>query len=157
MKNSAQFSLAVHTMLMVAYFPKLHITSSMVAVSAGCHPVIIRNAFSKLREAGLLITKSGKGKTELARPADEITLLDIYKAVEGDDAGSIFKIHSSPLGLCPIGGNIQSLLGSHLTDAANAMQRELSRITLQGLIDELKAQQRGILPAPESEHKKEGL
>lgn len=137
MKVSTQFSLAVHAMLMVAYFPEVKITSEIVAQSAGCNPVIIRNAFAKLKRANLLLTKSGKGKTELARSADEISLWDIYSAIEGSDAEFIFKIHTNTSGICPVGSQICDILRGHLTTATNAMKKELSAVKLSDLKNEL--------------------
>lgn len=138
MKVSTQFSIAVHAMLMVAYFPDVKITSDIVAQSAGCNPVIIRNAFAKLKRAHLLLTKSGKGKTELARPAEEISLWDIYSAIEGSNAELIFKIHTNTSGICPVGSQICNILHGHLIDATNAMKQELSAIKLSDLKNELQ-------------------
>lgn len=137
MKVGTQFSIAVHAMLMVAYFPDVKITSDIVAKSAGCNPVIIRNAFVKLKRAHLLLTKSGKGKTELARPAEEISLWDIYSAIEGSDAELIFKIHTNTSGVCPVGSHIRNLLYGHLVDATNAMKNELVAVKLSDLKNEL--------------------
>ena len=67
MRVSTQFPIAVHIMLMVAGFPDQKMTSEVVSESAGTNPVIIRNIFSKLNNAGLLETKSGRGKTTVAR------------------------------------------------------------------------------------------
>lgn len=137
MKVSKQFSIAVHAMLMIAYFPEVKITSETVAQSAGCNPVIIRNAFVKLKQANLLITKSGKGKTELARSAEEISLWDIYSAIEGAEAETMFKIHANTSGICPVGSQIQTILQSHLTHATNAMKKELSSVKLSDLKNEI--------------------
>lgn len=137
MTSSSQFYLAVHTMLMIAGFPEKHVTSSLVAASAGCHPVIIRNIFIKLRSAGLLRTKCGRGKTELTRAPEEITLLDIFDAVEGEQTRGIFKIPENPKSQCPLGALVRRLVGGHFTRASEAMQAELASVTLASLIGEL--------------------
>lgn len=137
MRVSTQFPVAVHIMLMVAGFPEQKMTSEVVAESAGVNPVIIRNIFSKLNNAGLLDTKSGRGKTAVMRPADEITLWDIYTAVESDETDEVFKLHQNTSETCVVGSNIHELLLPHLTDAVNAVKAEFSKVTLQALIDEL--------------------
>lgn len=139
MTGSSQFYLAVHTMLMIAGFPERHITSTTVAQSAGCHPVIIRNLFIKLRTAGLLHTKCGRGKTELTRPPEEITLLDIFDAVEGDNARETFKIYESPRSQCPLSANVRTVVGEHFSRTTAIMQETLCAVTLASLIAELKA------------------
>lgn len=137
MRVSTQFPMAVHILLMVAGFPDAKITSEAAAESAGCNPVIIRNIFAKLRNAGLLNTKSGKGKTELARTPEDITLWDIYTAVESDATDELFKFHQNTSDTCPVGSNIHALLTPHLDDAVEAMRASLSTVTLADLIQEL--------------------
>ena len=137
MRVSTQFPIAVHIMLMIDAFPDKKITSEVLSVSAGCNAVIIRNLFSKLNNAGLLDTKSGKGKTTITRPADEITLWDIYTAVESDETDEMFKLHQHTSETCVVGSNIHELLLPHLTDAVSAVKAEFSKVTLKKLIDEL--------------------
>lgn len=137
MKTSVQFSLSVHALLMIACFPDEKITSEIVAESAGCNPVIIRNAFSKLRNAGILTTKSGKGRNTLTRSAEEITLWEIYSAVEGEQAGIPVKIHDTSSGVCPVGNKVCQVLSGHIADAANAMRLELEKVRLSDLRDEI--------------------
>ena len=137
MRVSTKFPIAVHIMLMIAGFPKLKITSDVLSESAGCNPVIIRNLFAKLGSAGLLNTKSGRGKTTLARPADTITLWDIYTAVESDATDEIFKLHQNTSETCVVGSNIHALLMPHLSDAVAAMKYSLSKVTLEDLKREL--------------------
>jgi len=95
MRVSTQFPIAVHALLMVAYFPDIRVTSEMVAESVGNNPVIIRNIYGKLKKADLLYVQRGTGDTKLKKPANEITLWDIYKAVETDVVSEVsnFPIH----------------------------------------------------------------
>ena len=141
MKTSAQFSLSVHAMLMIACFPNEKITSEIVAESAGCNPVIIRNAFIKLRRAGLLTPKSGKGRNTLTRPAEEISLWDIYSAIEGDQAGLPVRVHDTAA--CPVGSRVCRILSGHIADAAGAMRRALERVSLADLRDEIASASEG--------------
>ncbi len=143
MKTSAQFSLSVHAMLMIACFPEGKITSEMVAESAGCNPVIIRNAFIKLRRAGLLTPKSGKGRNTLTRPAETITLWDIYSAIEGEQAGLPVRVHDTASGTCPVGSRVCRILSDHIAEAADAMRRALARVSLADLRGEIASASRG--------------
>ncbi|BCJ98735.1 Rrf2 family transcriptional regulator [Anaerocolumna chitinilytica] len=139
MRVSTQFPIAVHALMMVAFFPEKRITSDLAAESAGCNSVIIRNIFLKLKKAELISIKPGRSKMELAKPVSEISLWDIYAAVETDETDEIFKFHSNTSCTCPVGSNIRSLLMSHLDDAIAAMRAELSKITLEDLTKELKS------------------
>lgn len=137
MRGNKQFSIAVHALLMIAHFSDVKITSEMVAQSAGCNAVIVRNLYQKLVTAGLLTTKPGKGKTELAKPAEEITLWEVYSAVEGSSLSEIFKIHEHTNGDCPVGGKIRAILQRHMDSTTRAMQAELARVSIADLRSEL--------------------
>ncbi|KPU43534.1 putative HTH-type transcriptional regulator YwnA [Oxobacter pfennigii] len=144
MRVSTQFPIAFHALMMIACFKDTRVTSEMVAGSAGCNAVTIRNIFSKLKKADLLSVKAGTGGTALGKPAEDITLWDIYAAVESDSADEIFKIHSKTSGSCPIGSNVRGLLSPHLDSAVAAMKAELSKVTLGQLIDELNPTQQTV-------------
>lgn len=138
MSNSAQFSLAVHAMLVLAYFQDRRITSQMIAERVHCHPVVIRNCFAKLSAAGLLVTRPGKGKNELSRPAGEITLWDIFAAVEGEQTHTLFKPYPLSREECAPAHDAQQLLMQHCQDAITAMREALSAVSIQDMIDEMK-------------------
>lgn len=137
MKVSSQYMLAVHTMLMTAHFADGSVTSERVAESAHCNPVMVRKAFAKLRAANLIVTRPGRGRTDLARPADEITLWDIYGAVMGTDAEEMFRMYDGSPD-CPVGSNIRGLLDGHFGRVVNAIRSELSGVTLADLAAELE-------------------
>ena len=59
MRVSTQFTIAVHALIMIAYFPDIRVTSEMVAESVGNNPVIIRNIYGKLKKAGILSIQRG--------------------------------------------------------------------------------------------------
>ena len=137
MRVSTQFPIAVHIMLMIDSFPDLKVTSDVLSESAGCNPVIIRGIFAKLKAAGLLETKSGKGKTTVTQPAEDITLWDIYTAVESDAPDELFKLHPNTSETCVVGSNIHALLMPHLEDAVAALRESFSNVTLAELKQEL--------------------
>lgn len=139
MRVSTQFPIAVHALMMVAYFPQMRITSDIVAQSAGCNAVIIRNIFSKLKNANLISVRAGKGGTSLSKPAKEISLWDVYTAVESDATDELFKFHANASGTCPVGSHLRNLLLSYLDQAVAAMKTELSGVSLAALASELKS------------------
>ena len=149
MRVNTQFPIAFHALMMIACFKEARVTSDMIAQSAGCNAVTIRNIFVKLRKAGLLSVKTGTGGTALGRPAEDITLWDIYTAVEVDQADEIFKIHANSSGACPVGGQVRSLLSPHLNNAVQAMKAELSKTSLRQLLDELAHRPPNLQEGPE--------
>lgn len=139
MRISKRFPLAVHCLLFVAVLsPKQRVTSTLVAESTGSNAVTVRNIFLKLSEKGFLTASAGKnGGVNLIEKPENITLWDIYQAVEMDDAEKIFNMYEGSAS-CPVGRNFYQILHPHMVSAANAMKADMSRVTLETLITELK-------------------
>jgi Rrf2 family protein len=138
MRVSKRFPIAVHTLLIISRFDGTdRATSNKIAQSTGANAVIIRNIFSALKKAGLINSTAGKkGGVCLARDTKDMTLWDIYRAVETDDIDEIFKFHEGSE-TCVVGKNIYQLMLPHIGDALNAMKAELDVVSLDTLICEL--------------------
>lgn len=139
MRVSKKFPLAVHSLLFVAVLsPKKWVTSTLVAESTETNPVTVRNIFLTLEEHGFLIATAGKnGGVCLAKEPKDITLWDVYLAVETNEVEEIFKLHEMDSD-CPVGKNIFQLLYLHMLDAVTAMKNSMEQVTLETLVDELK-------------------
>lgn len=138
MRVSTRFPIAVHSLLAIAYVDdKKKMTSTVIAESTGSNAVIIRNIFADLKRSGLIYSSSGKsGGVTLAKEAKDISLWEIYCAVETDNVDEIFKFHESPK-TCPIGKNIYGLMLPHMNAALASMKNELQQVSLNNLMDEL--------------------
>lgn len=71
-------------------------------------------------------------------PASEITLLDVYRAVEAVEEGELFGMHEHPNPQCPVGANIEAVLQIITAQAQSAMERVLEEITLEQVALNLK-------------------
>src|SRR5271170_6452389 len=93
MANNHQFSIAVHLLAGLAYgCHRQGVTSATLAMSVNTSPSFVRRTLARLSKAGLVETATGKaGSCWLAKDAKNISLLDIYEAV---DAPRAFTIHS---------------------------------------------------------------
>ncbi|EJP76364.1 MULTISPECIES: Rrf2 family transcriptional regulator [Campylobacter] len=138
MQVGTKFSVSIHILLSAEFFKDEKVTSEFIASSVGTNPVIIRKLTQLLKKAGLLEVRAGVGGVNLAKKPGQITLFDVYQAVS-DDEKNLFKIHAKSPAACPLGGKIENLLNSHFLSAQNAMQKELGKVNLQDLLDELKA------------------
>ncbi len=153
MRVSKRFPLAVHSLLFVAVLsPEKRVTSTLVAESTESNPVIVRNIFLKLSESGLLIAAPGKnGGVHLAREPKDITLWDIYRAVETNDVDEIFKLQESTNeGF--VAKNFYQILYPHMASAVDAMKADMEKVTLETLIDELRTLLKEINPEGCPEH-----
>ena len=135
MQISSRFTIAVHIFACIDTFGKDHkMTSDFLAGSVNVNPVIIRKIMSSLRDANLIHVQRGTGGIMIAKPLEEITLYDIYRAVDCVESGELFHFHDNPNENCPVGKNIHLILDDKLMRVQAAMENELKAITLQEVL-----------------------
>ncbi len=141
MQISTKFTIAIHILAAVDYFGKNQkITSDFLSSSIETNPVIIRNIMSELKNAGLIETKRGPGGISMTRKPEEITFLDIYKAVESNTDGDLFRFHENPNPLCPVGGNIRSALYDKLGEVQKDFEASLRKHKLSDVLYDLRGE-----------------
>jgi Rrf2 family protein len=80
--------------------------SAYVASSVNTHAVFLRRILGDLVAAGLVDAREGRaGGYRLARPPEEITLADVYRAVEPE--GPLAASPAEPNERCPIGAGMR--------------------------------------------------
>src|SRR5437867_10727690 len=78
--TNSRFAVAVHVLTLMAWADEEPLKSEQVAESVNTNPVVIRRMLCELAEAKLVVSQTGAmGGSKLARPAHQITLLDIYQ------------------------------------------------------------------------------
>jgi len=134
MQLSSRFPVAVQLLIVLAWCPDDYkVTSGMLAFSVNTNPALIRRIMGYLKKAGLISVAAGTGGAKLAKVAGEITLLDVYRAVELTDQDSLFGLHETTNKRCPIGSRINGVLAPHLEQARNALEESLSQVTVEQL------------------------
>lgn len=137
MQISSRFTLAVHILACINTFKEEYkVTSDFLAGSTNVNPVIVRRILGQLKSAGLVEVARGSGGASIPKPLNEITFLDIYKAVECVDNGELFHFHENPNANCPVGKNIHMILDDKLIRIQQAMEKELANITLEDVIND---------------------
>ncbi|MDO4921822.1 MAG: Rrf2 family transcriptional regulator [Phascolarctobacterium sp.] len=137
MQFSSRFTIAVHIMLcLVRFGGEYKLTSNFLAGSVNVNPVIIRKILGQLKEAGLVDVEAGVGGASLRKTPQEITLQDIFFAVEGQEQ-QLFHFHEQPNPACPVGKRVHLLLDAKLAAAKRALENSLRGVTLQSLANEL--------------------
>ncbi|MGN0638107.1 MAG: Rrf2 family transcriptional regulator [Huintestinicola sp.] len=138
MQISSRFTLAVHIFICIDKFKdEYKVTSDFLAGSTNVNPVIVRKILGQLKSAGLVDIARGSGGASIAKPLNEISFLDIYKAVECVGSGELFHFHENPNEKCPVGSNIHSVLDDKLAQVQTAMENELASITLEDVKNDL--------------------
>ncbi len=137
MAVNTQFSIAVHLMIALGFELGEQATSGELAASINTSPSFVRRILAKLSKGGLVSTTTGKtGACVLARKPEEISLLEIYQAV---DAPKTFAIHDYPVqDSCRVSCNIESVMLKVLMKAQNAFEGNLAETNLAEIIAEIK-------------------
>lgn len=139
MQISSRLTIAIHMLACIEIFKDEHkVTSDFLAGSVNVNPVVIRRLLSKLKAAGIVDVARGTGGAEIIKPLNEITMLDIYQAVDCVESGELFHFHESPNQKCPVGRNIHTVLDDKLSRVQQAMEYEMKRITMAELIAEAR-------------------
>ncbi|MEO0562146.1 MAG: Rrf2 family transcriptional regulator [Chloroflexota bacterium] len=128
MTTNSQFTVGTHILTLLA----LHdgpISSRTLSRSINTNPVVVRRIVGALHDAELVATQMGVGGgTTLARPADEITLRDVFIATQ---PAHVIPLHASePNAACNIGRHIQPVLTPVFERAQAAMEAELDATTI---------------------------
>ena len=139
MQITSRFTIAVHIIAFVDYFgEELPVTSRMLSGSIHANPVIIRGIVSLLKEDGILISSQGVKGIRLGRKLSEITLFDVYQAVDCIDEEGMFHFHKDPNQECPVGRSIFRALNPHLEHVQRSMEAELKKVTMKTIADEIR-------------------
>lgn len=138
---SSRFAVAVHILTLLELDGSVPLTSAYIAASVRTDPAVIRRLLTLLARAGLTRSRLGAGGGTLpARAAAEITLLDVYRAVE---AGAVFTQHrETPSPICPVGRHIQSSLQAHMDAATRALEAELATMTIADMLADIRRRDR---------------
>lgn len=136
MPTSSRFAVAVHILAGLASHRNEPMKSEVIAKSASTNPAVIRRITSVLNSAGITRSQLGVGGgTLLAKPPEQISLLDVYQVVESE---RLFALHrTEPAQDCAVGRYIQPVLTTSLDTAVAALETELAKVTIADIAGEI--------------------
>jgi DNA-binding IscR family transcriptional regulator len=135
MSRATRFSVAIHALALLQHPGGCggRLTSEAIAGSVGTNASFVRRVLAMLSHAGIVRSSPGIAGAVLARPADAVTLLEIYHAV-GLEGECRFAIHGSPDQTCPVGRRIQGALSTVVGAAEHAFEAELGQRRLSDVL-----------------------
>ena len=137
MQISMKCSVAVHCLIFIHEAKGIaKVTSNLLAESTGSNPVVIRNILSALKKAGLITVPRGTGGAELCADPSQITLYQIYSALEPNGVTSIIGIHPCDGRPCPVAQNIRKVLKTPYHKIEDAVKKAMEEVALQSMIDD---------------------
>ena len=131
--TNVQFSVGVHVMQVLHAHADEKVTSSSITKSVNADGGSVRLVLAKLAKAGLVKTTRGRsGSSRLGRPAQKISLLDIYKATM---APPVFAVHSHPVEYkCVVSRQHKDTMARVLKDTKAAFETALARKKLSDIM-----------------------
>lgn len=137
MQLSMKCSIAVHCLIFIYEAQgKVKVTSTMLAQSTGCNPVVIRTIISALKKAGLISVARGTGGAELCLDPADINLYMIYSALEPKGLSSLIGIHACDGRACPVAQNIRAVLQKPYHKIEESIHQTMETITLASMLDD---------------------
>lgn len=139
MQVGVRCSVAVHCLIFITGHEleeRGKVTSSMLAESTGCNPAMVRSVLSALAKAGIIETRRGVGGSVLARKPTEVTLLDIFNAVDPTGLDHLIGVQDCDGLSCPVARNIRATLAEPYARIIAAVRDTMASITLADLLDE---------------------
>lgn len=137
MQISMKCSVAVHCLIFIYEARGIaRVTSTLLAQSTGCNAVVIRNILSALKKAGIITVARGTGGAQLCMEPAEISLYQIYHAVEPDGLSELIRVHSCSQRNCPVARNISGVLEKPYERIADAVRTSMEQISLESMLEE---------------------
>ncbi|MFT4154391.1 RrF2 family transcriptional regulator [Parafilimonas sp.] len=134
--NNIRLSTSIHIMCLLAYRQEELLSSDYIASSININPAVVRKEISYLKKHNLVESKEGKGGGNmLGKPAKNILLSDIYKAVLQQPA--LGKTNdTNPK--CPVGKHINKHLKTLYAAAELSLLKRLEKVTLSDFIKQFR-------------------
>ena len=138
MSISSRFAVGIHILSLIEFNKDGVSSSEFLAGSVNTNPAVIRKLMGMLKNAGLINVRPGIAGAELAKDLSEITLLDVYKAVNVVQDNELFSVHDNPNPSCPVGRNIQNTIVPLFSAAQLALEKTLANVTIEDVVNGIK-------------------
>ncbi|PKR85354.1 Rrf2 family transcriptional regulator [Heyndrickxia camelliae] len=145
MSISSRFAVGIHILALIKLNKEGVTSSEFLASSVNTNPAVIRKLMGMLKKAGLIEVHPGIAGAKLAKELSEITLFDVYKAVNVVQEKELFSIHDNPNPDCPIGRNIQNTIEPLFSAAQFAMEKVLRSLTLEDVVKDIAIKENILL------------
>ena len=131
MQQNSKPALTLHCLGHMADEPDRLMTSDQIALHNHTNPVVVRRVLGMLRAQGLVRSAKGHaGGWQLARPAGQITVADIYAAI-GEPFLALRTISANPG--CAIVAAMTDIVTDAMTEAEAVLRQHFTRFTMADL------------------------
>jgi DNA-binding IscR family transcriptional regulator len=142
MSISSRFAVGVHILSLIEMNKEGVCSSEFLAGSVNTNPALIRKITGMMKKAGLVEVHPGIAGAKLARKLSDITLLDVYKAVDVVQDNELFSVHENPNPQCVVGRNIQNAIMPILSTAQIALEKVLGNVTIEDIVKDIEEKEK---------------
>jgi Rrf2 family protein len=133
MAANTRMATAIQILCVIAHKGPDGTNSEIVAKSLRTNPVVVRRLLKCMQQLGLVEIRPGKdGGVQLGRPPSQITLDQIYKAVETETGVFALRPRGNPN--CPVDSRMKDLLTPIFGATDTAVEKTLKQTTLGSLV-----------------------
>lgn len=124
-----KFSSAIHALILISESEK-PLTSEKIAGSVGTNASYIRKIIGLLKKKGIIESHRGVSGFVLKPEPEDLTLLQIYQAVNETERPCLFDLHQNPNDKCIVGLHIKPVLNGMFAEMEDSFARALAEKTL---------------------------
>lgn len=152
MKYSTKLSDTLHILAFLSLGADERLSSVRIAKSVKTNPAYIRQLMVSLKNAGIITNTQGQANASLTRPPEEITMLDVYRAVEGNKPLLHMDVDTNPE--CGVGIHIQLSIADFYQEVQLAAEEKMASITLRDILElyHKKIEELDLLQKQREEH-----
>ena len=132
-----KFSSAIHTLVLIAEADR-PITSEDIARSVGTNASYIRKIIGLLKKKDIIESHRGVSGFALKSKSEDLTLLQIYQAVNETERPCLFDLHQNPNDECIVGRHIKPVLADMFAEIEAAFSCMLAGKTLADCISGIR-------------------
>lgn len=110
-------------------------SSKAIAASIEANPSVIRSLMSDLKKSNIITGRQGLAKPTLTRNPAEISIFDIYQAININH--HLLHVDPETNPKCIVGGNIQEVLGKVYSQIEQSAQQKMKEISLQEVVNQI--------------------
>lgn len=135
---NSEFTIAVHSLALLANLPDRMASSEHIAKKVGTNPARIRKIMSMLRKHGFVRTKEGLGGGYILDcDPREVNLAQIYRTVS---CGTLKPqwCTGDPQDSCLVSARMHSVMDQIFNEAEAHYTRYLEQITIQSVLDKIR-------------------
>lgn len=136
---NSEFTIAVHSLVLLAYLPERMASSETIADNVQTNPARVRKVMGVLRKGGFVETREGtRGGYRLAIDPAAVTLGDIYRVMA---QGSLMPSWCSgdPNMDCVVGSNMRSVMDGIFCSAEKHLEDYFDGISIKAVLGQIHA------------------